>query len=75
MECFSTTVTFLDSKDDGRIWRAEYVDQEIVRKRQQATRLDRAHIVKIQKAVERVTMGQDNFIWTIVIIFINPALF
>ena len=46
-----------DSKDDGRIWRAEYADQEMVRKQQQDMRLDRVHVVEVQQAAEGVTYG------------------
>ena len=69
MGCGPTTATFLDSKDDGRIWRAEYVDQEMVRKRQQAMRLDRVQLWS------RTILIWTILIWTIFKIFINPALF
>ena len=48
MECCPTTTTFLDSKDAGRIWRAEYADQEMARKRRQAMGMDRVHVVEVQ---------------------------
>ena len=43
MEYGPTTETFLDSKDDGRIKKAEYVGYKLVRKQRQVTRLDRFH--------------------------------
>ena len=61
MECGPTTATFLDSKDDDRIWRDDYAGQEMVRKRRQAMRLDRVHVVEVQQAAEGVTYGAGQF--------------
>ena len=61
MECGPTTATFLDSKDDGRIWRAEYTGHELLRKRRQAMRLDRVHTDGVQQAAEGVTYGAGQF--------------
>ena len=55
MECGPTTATFLDSKDDGRNWRAEYVGHELVGKRLQAMKLDRIHTDGVKQAAEGVT--------------------
>ena len=61
MECGPTTATFLDSKDDSKICRAGYADQEMVRKRRQAMRLNRVHVVEVQQAVEGVTYEAGQF--------------
>ena len=57
-----TVAHFLKSKDDTRIWMAEYREKELVRKRRQQMRLNRVSLQQEQKEAEGVTYNPGDLV-------------
>lgn len=59
--CTSTMEHFFKSKDDTRIWMANYREKELVKKRRQQMRLDRVSLQENQEEAEGKTYGAGEF--------------
>lgn len=56
-----TLAHFLRSKDETRIWMANYRGRELVKKRRQQMRLDRVHLEEEMKEAEGTTYSSGAF--------------
>ena len=60
-ECNPSTLQYLSEMDDKRTYQAEAKDQEAVKRRRKAIRIDRVSLMERQVAEEGVTSGAGAF--------------
>ena len=60
-ECNPSTLQYLSEMNDKRVYRAEVKDQEAVKRRRRAMRIDRVSLMERQVAEEGVTYGAGAF--------------
>ena len=60
-ECKPSTLQYLSEMNNKRIYRAEVKDQEAVKRRRRAMRIDRLALMEQQVAEEGVTYGAGAF--------------
>ena len=60
-ECNPSTLQYLSEMNDKRIYRAEVKDQEAVKQRRRAMRIDRVSLMERQVAEEGVTCDTGAF--------------
>ena len=60
-ECNPSTLQYLSEMNDKRIYRAEVKDQEAVKQRRRAMRIDRVSLMERQVAEEGISYGAGAF--------------